>query len=158
VKSFKILILMIFLALFMAACTATSQTSPTPENLPPTGLPTAGVTQTVVPEFSQGAGDAAIQALAVQIRIPEDEIRVVSIEEVQWPDSCLGAPAADEVCAAVITPGFRVILEAGEKSYEYRTNRDGSVVRPSPSSEAQNPATTVVRQILVQRMRMRLMW
>jgi len=47
------------------------------------------------------------------------------IQEVTWPDSCLGA-SASEVCAQVITPGYKVIFtvaKQGGKKYLYHTDR-----------------------------------
>jgi hypothetical protein len=33
------------------------------------------------------------------------------------------------MCTMVITPGYRVILEAGGKQYDYHTDASGDVVR-----------------------------
>jgi hypothetical protein len=41
----------------------------------------------------------------------------------------LGLPATGTSCAQVLTPGLRVVVETGGTSYEFRTNRDGSLVR-----------------------------
>ena len=50
-----------------------------------------------------------------------DGITLKSLEQVDWPDSCLGVNQADVACAEVISPGYRVILEANGQIYEYHT-------------------------------------
>jgi len=99
--------------------------SPTAE--PPT--PTPEVFNPLPPE--QPAFESAREALARQLGVDPLAIRLVETAPVDWPDACLGLPAAGESCAQVITPGFRVVVETGRTSYEFRTNRDGSMVRPS---------------------------
>jgi hypothetical protein len=66
---------------------------------------------------------AATQDLSQRTGVPVEEITVVSVESTNWPDACLGLARMDEVCAQVITPGNRVVLEAGGKQYVYRTDR-----------------------------------
>jgi hypothetical protein len=72
---------------------------------------------------------AAIRALSEARGIPADQITVVSVEAVEWSDSCLGLGRADEACLMVITPGYRVVLSAGGTRYEFHTNASGSAVR-----------------------------
>lgn len=58
---------------------------------------------------------------------------LVSVEAVDWPDACLGAARADEMCAEVITPGYRIVLEQAGETREYRASRAGQFRRvPSP--------------------------
>ena len=45
-----------------------------------------------------------------------------SVEFVEWPDACLGIAQRDVACAEVITPGYRIILEANGATYEYHTD------------------------------------
>lgn len=54
------------------------------------------------------------------------EITVVSLEAAEWPNSCLGVEKADQVCAEVITPGFKIVLEQLGTQYEYHTDSDGT--------------------------------
>ena len=58
----------------------------------------------------------------------------------QWngPNSCLGVSSPDAMCAQVITPGYRVVLEANGRQYEYHTNETGSQIVPL---QAQLPST-----------------
>lgn len=70
--------------------------------------------------------------LAAQLNIPSEQIKIVSAEAVEWSDSCLGLGKPEEICAQVITPGYKVMLEAEGKSYEAHTDQNGDVVRLKP--------------------------
>ena len=86
---------------------------------------------TNIPANLTPAQRAAIAALSENLGLPADKITLVSTEAVDWPDDCLGVVNAGLVCAQVITPGFRVILEANGRQVEYRTNEDGTHLRPA---------------------------
>ncbi|HIQ06039.1 MAG TPA: hypothetical protein EYH31_10220 [Anaerolineae bacterium] len=66
----------------------------------------------------------------------EVEISVESVEPVQWPDSSLGCPEPGKMYAQVITPGHRVILRAGDQTYEYHTAGTHAVLCPSQGESA----------------------
>jgi hypothetical protein len=67
--------------------------------------------------------------LADRLQIDPDTIKLVSVEQEDWPDGCLGVQTPGVMCTMVITPGYLVILEAGGKQYEYHTDVNGGVVR-----------------------------
>jgi hypothetical protein len=60
----------------------------------------------------------ARQTLQQQIKIDEVAIEVEDATAVDWPDASLGCPQKGMAFIQVITPGFRVRLRAGDKSYE----------------------------------------
>jgi hypothetical protein len=72
---------------------------------------------------------AAEQALAGELGLTVDEINYESFSREDWPDACLGLAETDEMCAQVITPGWRVVLSAEGQEYVYRTDESGGVVR-----------------------------
>jgi hypothetical protein len=74
---------------------------------------------------------AAITVLSENLGLPAERIKLVSSEAVEWPDGCLGVQEEGLMCTQVITPGFRIILEANGREVEYRTNEDGTQVRPA---------------------------
>jgi hypothetical protein len=81
-------------------------------------------------DAAQIPGVAAVQqALAQELKVDASTITLVSAELVEWPDSCLGIVKADEMCAAVITPGAKVVFQVGDQQYEYHLNGDGSEQR-----------------------------
>jgi hypothetical protein len=76
---------------------------------------------------SSGAVTAAKEALADRLGIASTAVETVSKERVEWPDACLGLDTG-QMCAMVITPGYRIVLEAEGKRYEYRTDLSGGTV------------------------------
>ena len=71
--------------------------------------------------------NAAILDLSQRTGIAVEEITTVSVQSKEWPNSCLGLPQPEEVCAEVITHGNEVALEADGKRYVYRTDRATNV-------------------------------
>ncbi len=75
----------------------------------------------VIPEYSPVV-DIAKKDLAGRLNIPIEEIMLVKQEKVDWSDASLGFPEEGMMYAQVITPGFRIILKAGDKFYEYHSD------------------------------------
>jgi hypothetical protein len=57
---------------------------------------------------------------------------LVEAEAVLWPDACLDAAEPGEICAQVVTPGYRIIIERGGQPTEYHTDLRGNVRTLSP--------------------------
>jgi hypothetical protein len=72
---------------------------------------------------------AAIRALAEAFGTGPGEVEVLAYEMVEWADACLGMPASDEVCAAVVTPGWRIELRAEGTIVEVHTDSLGENIR-----------------------------
>jgi len=70
------------------------------------------------------AVEAARKDLAARLGVSESEVTEESVEAADFPDAALGAPLKGEMSAMMITPGWRIRLEAAGKSYEYRANRN----------------------------------
>lgn len=75
----------------------------------------------------ENALDGIRQALAARFGMDANFLDLV-LQEFQFPDACLGAPAEGEVCAQVLTPGYSGTLRVGEKDYEVRASLDGQRV------------------------------
>jgi hypothetical protein len=179
----KIHILLLFAILFLAACTSGTpgNTAPTtasatkvpqqststqvPKSTPEavkvpttTSLPAGGQDQTAVPN----AAVAAVQMLAKRLGVPLPEIKVISVEEVQWPDGCLGAGKPDEMCTQAIVDGYRVMLQVNNQKYEFHTDQDGKQIRevqstgPKGGNIITGSAVTKARQYLAQELGMNL--
>lgn len=138
--NFKKILMCAFLIALLAGCAApTATTAPTATLQPTPADPSAAAVQ------------AAVEALAYNMNLPADSIQVVSVEKVNWPDSCLGAGTGSMACKQVVTPGYKITLTAGGKNYEYHTNLDGSSVMLGSTSEAGGslpPAAFSARQAL----------
>ncbi len=75
---------------------------------------------------------AAIKNLAEQTGLPPEQINRVSVEAVEWSDTSLGCPQEGYMYAQVITPGYKIILEAEGVQYEYHTDEGTHVVLCQP--------------------------
>ena len=139
----KVMMSVVLSALLLAACgaPATPPTVPTSPPSVPTSPPSVLPTMPPSP-LNPGSGsstgstagqDAAVANsradLAERLNIDPSMITVVNVEAVDWPDGCLGVQTPGVMCTMVITPGYRVILEANSKQYEYHTNVSGDAVR-----------------------------
>ena len=130
--------MLFILLLFLASCLPTSQ-APLPVETPTQPL-TQAPTQPIptpqdAPLLPPQAAQEAADALAARLDIPVEQVTIAQIDEEDWPDGCLGLATDDEMCTEAIVPGFRVILKAGDAVHEFRTNRDGSVLREATSSD-----------------------
>jgi hypothetical protein len=104
-------------ALLVIAATACAPPTTEPE------VPDAPV------ELPSDVEAAAKEVVMARSGVPVEEIEVVSAEEEEWPDACLGLAGEDEVCAQVVTPGWEVTLTADGEEYVVRTDQNGSAVR-----------------------------
>jgi hypothetical protein len=73
----------------------------------------------------------AIKDLAAKLAIPADSIKLLESGEATWPDASLGMPEPGRMYAQMLTEGFRIVLEAGGKKYEYHLGNGIVKMRPS---------------------------
>jgi hypothetical protein len=60
----------------------------------------------------------AREDLAQRLKISERSIELAGrVEEVTWPDACLGCPEAGMVDTQMLTPGFRVTVRSNNNLY-----------------------------------------
>lgn len=52
----------------------------------------------------------------------EEDATVRTVEAIDWPDSSLGCPQPGMMYAQVITPGYRMVLEAGGEEYVFHAS------------------------------------
>lgn len=114
------------LALALAACgpAASQVVSPLP-------TPTGGNRPQEVPTVPEKAQEIVAQArkdLAERLNVAEEDVSVVSLEAVQWQDASLGCPKPGTAYATVITPGYVLVLKAGDREYTYHTGRNNLVL------------------------------
>ena len=73
----------------------------------------------------------ALQAqllLSTQFGVDISELRVVSLQRMTFPDSCLGAGQPNQSCLAEPTPGFQLVFEAGGQTFEFRASETGQLI------------------------------
>lgn len=95
--------------------------------------------QSTAPETGQ-LPPAVLSGIAGELKVSVSDVQVLSVEPVDWPDACLGVSAAGQVCAQIITPGYRVVAQVGGKPVELHTNQDGTYVRRVAALPASTPA------------------
>ena len=65
----------------------------------------------------------AIDDLAGRLQVLPGAIELESVDNVDWPDSCLGLPT-DAACLMVIVPGYRIRLSYEGQVHVYHSDRD----------------------------------
>jgi hypothetical protein len=129
------------LIIFVSACSAQLTVTPAPV-----------VSEESLSTIAQKAGEK----LASELGISLQDVSIDNIESVDWPDACLGIIKQDEMCANVITPGYKVSMTAAGMKYIYHTNQDGSLIiaeenksREIPLIDPNSPiAVNAARQFL----------
>jgi len=71
----------------------------------------------------EDAVERARKDLAARVGIKEEDIKQESVEETDFPDMALGAGVKGEMSGQMITPGWRIHLNANGNSFEYRANK-----------------------------------
>lgn len=74
----------------------------------------------------------AQRQLAERLDVQVQRVEILSAQRVEWADACLELGGSEEVCAQVITPGWRVIFEVDGQRVEVRTDESGEQVRVVP--------------------------
>lgn len=78
---------------------------------------------------AQPAVQAARAVLAGQLGLSDPGlVAIVQVLPVYWQNACLGVASPDLACAEVITPGYRIVLEAQGVRYWFHANEDGSQI------------------------------
>lgn len=86
---------------------------------------TSGETAVVCEQDREEGPAAAVAYVSESFAVPQEEIEVLSVESVEWPDASLGCPERGKSYAQVITPGYRVILQVEGREVEVHTDRQG---------------------------------
>jgi hypothetical protein len=66
--------------------------------------------------------ELCIRRLARKLKIPPDQILVLRVTSVIWPDASLGCPKHGITTARVETPGFNILLEAAGNTWPFHTD------------------------------------
>ena len=128
----RVLIVLTIFMLWITACTPNAAS--TEEVTESSDQPTATRTSTEAspePVPTGPAEQAVIKQLAANLGLQENDITLVSSEETEFGDSCLGITMEGVMCAQVITPGKIIVLEANGIQYEYHTSEGGDRIHPA---------------------------
>ncbi|MEO0844586.1 MAG: hypothetical protein AAF063_37855, partial [Cyanobacteria bacterium J06643_5] len=72
---------------------------------------------------------AVLSDAAKLVSKPVAALRITQAEKQSWGDSCLGLASEGTVCAQVIVPGWKVVVNDGLRDLVYRTDNKGKQVQ-----------------------------
>jgi hypothetical protein len=72
---------------------------------------------------------AAVQHLSQQLGVVVEDISVVEVEAVTWPDASLGCPEPGMVYIQILSPGYHVELGVKGSVYVYHTDQEGNAIQ-----------------------------
>lgn len=84
-----------------------------------------------VPAEAEGIVDRVIEDASSVLGVDANDLSVASFKPVDWPDASLGCPEEDGVYAAVVTPGYRIVVTGGDRTLTYHTDRQVGIVNCS---------------------------
>jgi hypothetical protein len=64
--------------------------------------------------------------------VAAENIEIKNVEQMDWPDGCLGLPEGDEACVEAITPGWLLTFDINNQEFKYRVDQTGTVIRQEP--------------------------
>ncbi len=74
----------------------------------------------------------AVDTLSRKLSVAKDDIRVVHVSSVEWPDTSLGCPQPGLHYAQVLTPGSLVLLQSNNKAYRVHVGAGRALVCERP--------------------------
>lgn len=122
--------ILLALVVMLTACAPAAAPVRTPTQLPPTPTRPIEIPATPIPvDVSAPTIEGNRLLLARQLRVDPATIQVIAVEKVEWSDSCLGLGQANESCAAVVTPGYKITFSVAGQEYVIHTDEGGYQVR-----------------------------
>jgi len=137
---FKITI-MGYLLSAMVGCTPVASSSASNDPTPIAPASTQGDSSTMPSNLSTPANsgleiliEKAKADLAQKLTVSVDEINLMEATAVTWPNASLGCPQEGMAYAEVLTPGYLILLEYRDNTFEYHASgRDTIVTCENPS-------------------------
>jgi hypothetical protein len=114
----KLFVLLVLAGLLLAACgTSNSNIPATPVN--------PDLENALPPNVALNIQNQISQTLGVAVK----DIQIRKVEQMDWPNACLGLPQGNEACAQVVTPGWLLTFNINGQAYNYRIDKTGTVIR-----------------------------
>jgi hypothetical protein len=125
----------LLVSLIIMSCAVPQGTNNTPKSADPTSSPTIGLPLTPVPPSKEqetvnvpASAEKAVawaeSDVAGQTGRAADTVQLLAVDRADWRDSSLGCPKPGMVYLQVITPGYRILVQAGDTIYEYHSASD----------------------------------
>lgn len=116
--------------LVLAGCSGSDEGEPstTAEGPPATSKAPLTVPSTTGPTGVVSAPEAVVESARIDAAevtgAAPDDVNVVSARAVVWPDTGLGCAAPGTSVAQVLTNGYWVVLQVGDRVLDYRSGPD----------------------------------
>ncbi|HLO16424.1 MAG TPA: hypothetical protein VK206_16450 [Anaerolineales bacterium] len=117
----KWIVVLVTAGLVLAACSASRTDVPATQVNP-------DLQNVLPPDVALNVQNQISATLGVAL----ENIKIEKVEQMDWPDSCLGLPEANEVCAQVVTPGWMLTFNINGQRYQYRVDKTGTIIRQQP--------------------------
>jgi hypothetical protein len=91
-----------------------SASSSLPPSQSPSEKPSGNIT------LPQSVIDPVVAEVAKLAGVPADQVTVISADEVTFPDGSLGCPVPGMVYTQALVDGYKIVAEAGGKTYDFR--------------------------------------
>jgi hypothetical protein len=117
----RMVVLLVLTALLLTACSSSNTNVPATQVNP-------DLENALPPDVALNIQNQISQTLGVAV----ENIQITKVEQMDWPNGCLGLPEGDEVCAEVVTPGWLLTFNINGQEYKYRVDKTGTVIRQEP--------------------------
>jgi len=125
-------LIVIGLSVWLGACGVGYEVTVPPPASPLTPVETVAPTSPETRELPAPVQAAVFADLSQRTGQAVAGFQVTQAEPQTWPDGCLGLAAPDQFCTQMLVSGWRVTVRDGTRSWVYRTDANGSQVKPEP--------------------------
>lgn len=78
---------------------------------------------------------AVIADLSQQTGIPKGKLKITQYSPQTWSNGCLGIAKSNEICTQALVEGWRVVVLGNSRTWVYRSDRNGQIVRLEPAEK-----------------------
>ncbi|MEL7038992.1 MAG: hypothetical protein AAFO04_25795 [Cyanobacteria bacterium J06592_8] len=107
--------------------------------------------QTDPPEQANALPSAIAEAvrldLSEQTGISSDQFIITEVKRQTWPNTCLGLAQPDELCGQMLVNGWRVVVSDRRKTWVYRTDSQGKILRLEGNQTVSNLPISVANSV-----------
>ena len=72
--------------------------------------------------------NAVLRDAAQKLNVSSSQLKIIKAERRNWSDGCLGLGRLQDLCAAVVTPGWLVTVQSRQQRLVYRTGDTGNAI------------------------------
>ncbi|MBW4665728.1 MAG: hypothetical protein KME01_16295 [Chroococcus sp. CMT-3BRIN-NPC107] len=91
---------------------------------------------TTVNPLSDRVAIAVIADVSKQTGISTEKLKITQYSRQTWSNGCLGIAKPDEICTQALVEGWRVVVSGNNRTWVYRSDRNGRIVRLESSKQS----------------------